>query len=789
MLTIGKKSKIVVEWNVSPYDYTKDKRDEIIAKMAKKYGIPKSSVKVIPNLIMPKGTDSADGKVDVVRDIQDEAYQLSLFKDYLEEMKIDGYDFDLIKKIDAEMNSMIDYKSYEKYGRYSIKWVKWSNFLSYGEDNFFDFTHLGKMVLVNGEPANQSGKTTFAIDLIHFLLFGKVGKYKTQDKIFNKHLQNATNVTVEGCLSIGGEDYIIKRTLTRPSALRRTSKSATTQKVEYFKVVDGEAEELKDVGDELQGEKTSDTNAIIKASIGNEEDFDLAVSVTETNLDELIDKKDADRGRLLSRWIGLLPIEEKDAKARAFFNGEVKPKLMSNIYNKQDILQEKESFDLMAKAYADDVAKYGDEIVKVDKDIASLSAERDTLSQAKGSIDDGVMRIDIETLRKSIEKVVADGKAKAELLASVDDSISKIGDVPFSNEAFDNANERFSNVKERLASMRVRYKTESDKLQHYKTSEYCPTCHRKLDGVDNSAIIAETQSLIDALTKEGKELSKEFDSVSKEVESMKEMRLKYEEKNKLSMRKSALEAQIVSLRSDYRDLSDTMERYKANKEAIDKNNKIEMSIRNLDARISSLRATRDTTMSVIASKKKDIEAYSKQSEERTKILAKMEKEETLVKNWKIYLDLVGKNGIVKMLLRKVIPVINGRLASMLGDICDFSVEVSISPKNEVLFYLCKDGVYSDLSGASGFERTAAALALRSVLSSLSTIPRMNFFVADEIMGRVARPNYEGFKNLLDKICEDYDFILNITHLDEFKDFCDTEISVVKENNVSKIILK
>ena len=40
--------------------------------------------------------------------------------------------------------------------------------------------------------------------------------------------------------------------------------------------------------------------------------------------------KDTDRGRLISRWIGLLPLEEKDKLAREYFNKSVSPKLTMN---------------------------------------------------------------------------------------------------------------------------------------------------------------------------------------------------------------------------------------------------------------------------------------------------------------------------------------------------------------------------------------------------------------------------------------------------------------------------
>jgi DNA repair exonuclease SbcCD ATPase subunit len=71
---------------------------------------------------------------------------------------------------------------------------------------------------------------------------------------------------------------------------------------------------------------------------------------------------------------------------------------------------------------------------------------------------------------------------------------------------------------------------------------------------------------------------------------------------------------------------------------------------------------------------------------------------------------------------------------------------------------------------------------------MSTIPRSQFIVMDEILGRVAKENYDNMKNLIEKIASGYEFVINITHLEEFKDFCDSHIVVRKENNISKLSL-
>jgi DNA repair exonuclease SbcCD ATPase subunit len=142
-----------------------------------------------------------------------------------------------------------------------------------------------------------------------------------------------------------------------------------------------------------------------------------------------------------------------------------------------------------------------------------------------------------------------------------------------------------------------------------------------------------------------------------------------------------------------------------------------------------------------------------------------------------------------MVLRKTLPIINAKLSQLLHDICDFDVEVMINQKNDVMFYLIKDGVYSDLASGSGFELTASGIALRAVLSELSTIPRSSILTYDEIWGRVAKANYDNMKTLIEKVAKQYDAVFLISHSDEVRDWCDCHVSVKKENNISKVVLK
>lgn len=789
MIEVKEKSRIHLHWKVSPYDYTKEKENALALKVSKKYGIPKDKVKVIPEFIMlnEKGEDIPIN-TDIIQNIQDPSFQVKLFRDYIQLNNISDCDFELIKKIDSEINARIDYQVYDKYKRYSIKWIRWDNFLSYGTGNFFDFTNIGQMVLLSSEPANQGGKTTFCIDLIRFLLFGTTTKYKTQDKFFNKHIPSATTVEVEGCITIDGVDYIIKRTLTRPALERRSSKSKTNQKVEYYKIVGGNKEELEEYIDNQQEENNVMTNRAIKEAIGRESDFDLIMSVTDKTLDDLVEKKEAERGRLLARWIGLLPIEQKDIIAREKFNGEVKPYLLSNQYNTETLLQEIQAYEINIKTLTDENKRYKAENKKIDEEVKNLENTKNTLLSSKRVVNNDLMKVDITTLLVKIDKNISDGKTKASELEDVTKKLGDIGEVDFSVEKYDELVEKLGKANNEMAVIEERYRSSKKNLKQLESSRVCPVCGREMQNFDQAKLCLMSHEVED-IEKEGKGKRKEVESIKNEIDKMKENRDKFNLKSQLIMKKAALELNVEKLRSEYKENIAIKKEYEANKEAIDTNNKIDIELRNSDFAIAGKRSTRDTNLSCISRNDNEIKTEKKQIQDRKDVIAKIKEEEILIKNWKIYLELVGKNGISKMVLRKTLPIINARLSQLLNDVCDFDVEVGIDAKNDVMFYLIKDGVYSDLYGASGFELTASALALRSVLAEMSTIPRCSIVTLDEIWGRVAKNNYDNMRSLIEKIARNYDSVILISHLDEIKDWCQNHIVIRKENNVSTLCLK
>lgn len=788
MIEVKENSKLQFHWNVSPYDFSEEKSKELVSKISKKYNISKEQVRVIPNFIMlnEKG-ENINLTNDIIMNIQNPQFQLSLFNEYLTVNQIKDYDFEFIKKIDAEINASINYDLYDKYRRYSIKWLKWNNFLSYGKENFIDFTQLKNLVLLNGNPSNQSGKTTFAIDLLHFLLFGKTEKAGTQDKIFNKWLKEETEVVVEGCLCIDGNDYVIKRTLSRPQLKNRTSKSKTTQKVEYYQIIGGNVESLEEYVDKQQEENSIKTNKVIKETIGNESDFDLMICATSSNLDDLIEKKDTERGKLLSRWIGLLPIEKKDELAREKYNSEIKPYLISNKYDVETLLQSKEAFNLTKNDYQQQINNYIDINKKVDDEILKLDESIKILLLAKQTIDESVLKLDITTLQNKINTLTNKGLELKEVISNLQNEISNINIGEFSEDEYENLYKVNIELNKSIVEIKTRYKFLQEQTNNLQKSEYCPTCGKKLDNVDNSKKIQENIDELNRLKNEGIEINNELQEIVNKMNSMKESRDLFNKKSQLTMKCSASQVQIEQLRNELREAKQLESEYNKNKEAIDKNNTIDLNIRNYEVTLNGYRNTKEQNIRYINKLENDITNLDKNIKDIDDTILKIQEEEKVIRNWKIYLDMVGKNGITKMVLRKSLPIINAQINTWLQDVCDFNVEISITEKNEVMFYLIKDGVISDLNSGSGFEKTAAALALRFTLAKNSVIPKLSYCVLDEITGRVADENLDKIKNLLDKVIQDYDFILLVTHNQYFKSVCEQCITVTKEDNVSKLV--
>ena len=787
-MEIGKKSKICVVWKVKPTDYSEEGKKNIIAAMAAKYGIDKKNIIVSPEYLA-EGQKKDVLNSENIESIHDPQFQQELFKKYLEENKIEGYNFDEIIKIDSQINSLIDYDSYEKSKSYKIKWVKWDNFLSYGEGNFFDFEKLHGLILLNGIPENESGKSTFAYDLLHFLLFGKTqtDKANTQKDLFNNYLPEATNVIVEGCIELDGNDYIIKRTLTRPALSKKTKNRAVSAMVEYYQLnQDGSKEELEDTTN-LQEHSSRKTSQIIKKALGNEADFDRIISANSKDLDSLISMKDTERGRLLSKWIGLSILEDKDALAREKWNKEVSKKRFCDIYNTETLNNEIIELTGVNTEHEKEITGEESKITDSKNRISEYEKNRSKLMEARQSVDPSLTKIDITTLQKSIDRIIAEGNNSKNTIATLKSQIESYGEINVKENEYSDLRKENENIISQMASLNAEIKNLQSTNKTLANAEYCPTCGRKFDNVDNSGKIKENNEQIEAKVIAGKNLRDRKNTVEEQMRAIESDRQRLQEKNRIEIKLSALNAEIANQRAEYTEKKRTMDSLIKNKEAIEQNNKIDAMLYSVNESIRAEEGIVNNATYQIAYLKKDIESNIQKINDKKSLIMKIEEERKIEKNWKVYLQMIGKDGISKMVLRNSLPIINGELDRLLDDVADFDIEISINDKNDIEFWLLRDNIKTRLSAASGLERTEASLALRVVLGKMSRLSRPPFLLLDEVLGTVGKSSYDNMKKLYDKIATSYDFILHITHLADIVDWHDSIVTVQKINNISSIV--
>jgi DNA repair exonuclease SbcCD ATPase subunit len=782
-IDIGQNAKVRIQWNVHQSNYSKELERSMIALMAKKYGIPEKNITIETNYIT--NGDSGVLTTETVQSIHDPKFQQELMKQYIASHDIKDIDFEEILKIDSQINSLIDYDAYDKGKKYEIKWVKWSNFLSYGPDNYFDFTTLNGLVLLNGEPANKSGKSTFAYDLLHFLLFGKTNtnKAKNLGELFNNYLPETRTINVEGCINIEGDDYIIRRTLTRPAQGKKTK--TVTNKVEYYKISEDGSEEMLPE-DNKQEASTTATSKIIKEALGNESDFDLIISANAKDLDNIISLTETEKGRLLSRWIGLSVIEDKDAKAREKWNKEISVGRFSDMYNQTQLESDIDALVSANTVNDNEIKTLNKKIEEFDQTIAEQQKNRDLLLSSKQTIDNSLLNIDATTLQATINNLIETGKRKNGELSILETQLKEFGEISYSEEEYKkmkSENERLINDMAETRSTINNLKATNKALE---SAEFCPTCHRKLDGVDNSKQIAENNTRIKQLTDNGIAMKKRSDELTASMAIIEDLRIKSNKKSQLELKIAALKIEIANKREEYKEKSQTLKEIQKNKDAITKNNEIDASINVITTNINVNENLKRNATSNINTLEREIVRNNESISLKKSYLLKIDEERKTEKYWKLYLQMIGKDGISKMVLRNTLPIINSELNRLLGDVTDFNVEVVMNEKNDVDFLLIRNDTITRLSAASGLEKTQSALALRVVLGKMSKLSRPPFILLDEVLGTVASENYDDMRKLYNKISEYFSFILHITHINEIADWHDSTITVKKVDNISSI---
>ena len=765
------------------WEDTLDNHSTIKEKQIEKYFQNKyktTRVKVIFKPITNKNSEIiAEGSADASELILDENYQKQLIEQYVIDNKI-NISIPHLMKLDGSVNLELEnYKEQtNRYKTFKIKEIEFSNFLSYGDNNKLTFDDKTGITSVVSEPANYGGKTTLTVDLLLFLFFGTTTKTDKNEEIFNR-FTNSDIVEVKGKVEIEGDNYIIKRTITR-----KKSKDDTyicKNEVDFYQVLPRGGVK------QLNGEQKKFTDELIKTYVGTFDDFLITILTTGDNLDDLIKTKPTERGRILTRFIGLEFFREKEKIAKKkYTEWKEKSKLYHN--NSQDILFKID--DEKNKITQNGIMIESNRKVhdNIKSEIDELANQREELFKNRyNDIDSELYKLDESTIQSGLDKVIS-------LIDQKNNDIQNIiKETPKPDEEYDI--DRYGVLKSNLKDLnennirlRVEVDTLKQKVDLLINSEICQTCKRPLDDVDNTNEIENAKNSITEKETIMVDINSKISDINESIEHLDLVKNQWDSYNKNILLLDKANLELKSYEDSLNRGTEKLNQYRKIKEMVEKNKQIDTDIQKIKFKIDSLDEQKNMSLLTIRGIDKDIELSHSKIDEYNNLLKELKNEEIIDNIFKTYLDVYGKNGISKMVLSTMIPLINSHLKILLSDTCEFILEIRMNDKSEVEFWMVDQltGVDKPLNAGSGYEKTVSSLALRCVLSKVCSLPKPNIIIFDEVTGKVSNDNLDKIGLFFDKLKQFFEHIWIISHNPLILDWADHLVTVKKENNISTV---
>jgi DNA repair exonuclease SbcCD ATPase subunit len=760
---------IQVVWEDTPENFTQERIKSAKQYFSKKYN--STNVNVITKV---KTTEDTQQTIDVSVNIMDKNYQKELIKSLLESKGQEQY-LDQVMGIDGMVENRMAANEVEvtPFKKWYIKKIEFSNFLSYGENQVIDFDKCEGITVVESDPPNFGGKTVLTVDLLLFLFFNTTTKTQKAEEIFNR-FTDKNKVSVRGDILIDGEEYIIARQIERK--MSKAGEWNVKTELEFFKkLADGQLQNFT-------GEQRRETEAFMKRSIGTMDDFLMTILTTASNLEDLLESKPTARGQVLSRFLGLEFLKKKEETGKEIYS-EFSKGMISNVYNTETLKQDNESSTTEITRLKGEIQTATESIDEVDNSLKKGQEYKDGLLNSKHSdLSQELIILDPVKLQGDINSHVLTSKT----IQSQIDAVKIVEPSGFYHEdKHDGVKELLTNHKILLGNTNHKVSEIELMVKKYGDGIECEHCGIKLmdasitkkkigelDGLKEQVKIH--NNLIEELDKEEKtytQLKKEFD----EYERNKLIK----EKHEVSLESNELKLEALRLK---------LTRYEEVQDKIKQNNDIDAKLIKANLRIDELISQKRGYERIQSTNQNQIENLLARIEKNNGLVLKIAEEFEKEKIYKIYNEIYGKNGISKIIMKTMMPVINAELQRLLQDSCLFNLEIRINDKNEVDFIMIDNstGIERPITSGSGYEKTVGALAIRAVLSKVCSLPKPQLSVYDEVWGKVANDNLDMVGEFFDKLKTYFEKIFVISHNPMISNWANTVVKITKTENVSKV---
>jgi DNA repair exonuclease SbcCD ATPase subunit len=761
---------IQVVWEDYNDNFTQDKIKSVKHYFQKKYNT--SNVNVITKAKVQK--EDGEQTVDVSVNIMDTNYQVELLTQFLTSKNYNNH-------LDAILNhnKMVENKMQETetetavFKKWFIKNIEFSNFLSYGENQKVDFEKTNGLTVIESNPPNFGGKTVLSVDLLLFLFFNETTKTTKAEEIFNR-FTDKDKVTVKGEIIIDGEEYIIIRNIERK--LSKKGEWNVKTELDFFKKLsDGTLQNFT-------GEQRRETEKFIKESIGTKEDFLMTILTTATNLEELIDSKPTARGQVLSRFMGLDFLRRKEEVAKSIYS-DFSKSMLSNIYNTEELKTDNENNEIKISELKGKIETNRLELINIVANIGKGSDYRDEMISKKHT------DIDVELSRLNPSQVKQEIEGHEYQIEQTKIKLNELNVVEpkdyYKEDEHDKVKEEYNNA----FKAKVELDTKISEIEKLKSSVKggikCEHC-----GIDlmNASITQQKISELDGYILQKDNIYQTMQGLTGIEQTFVRLKKEFDEYEKNKLIKEKYDATIENYQLKIEGLQSKLTEYDKMLDKIKSNEHIDSMLIKANLRLEELERQKTNTQNQINSDEYAIKSLEEKIKTNLNNIIKIAEEQEKEKIYKIYLEAYGKNGISKIIMKTMIPLINSELQRLMEESAYFKLQIQINDKNEVEFNMIDNGtgVEKLMSSGSGYERTIASLALRSVLSKICSLPKPNLIVFDEVFGKISNENLEMVHNFFVGIKDFFPTILLISHNPIVNNWSDNTIKISKEDNISKV---
>ena len=765
-----------------------------LTEIKKKYKVQEFTVTRMDTISKQK-KGNFDNKL-AIGNVRDVEFQNELIKDYLERQFLaDSETIDKIQQINRDMNTKLVDEDVVPNIQWIPKTFEFSNMFSYGENNLIRFDNAKGMVGVFAP--NASGKSSL-FDAISFCIFDKTSRTYLAKNIMNNR---KTNFYCKLHFQIDDVDYFIERT----AKLINKGKNVKVD-VNFWREDGG-------VPTSLNGEQRRDTNHIIQQYLGTYDDFVLTTLSLQGNNALFIDKSQTERKEILAQFMGvdvfdklysLAQDENRDNASliRKFKSDDFTQKLADI----ETSLKEKESeyklAEIQLNTSKDEVETHNQKLISLNEKIVKVKSDNYSLD-------------DLETQKSTLETSLTN------LLSQRDSTQSKIDELEQSQirleeeiDSFDEddiskryneyqtASNELSQLNIELDKMQIRQESLEERIEHAKSHEYNPECEICLKNSEeyiDAKISLQSELSILVHQREELETSKNAIETSLKINSDVNQQftnlsnLKVEE-DKISREISGLinklstfETKEIKANGELLQVTQLIEDYLENEKQIQKNKELRDEMVSVRSDLKTAKDIVDALNKQILKLNGEVSSLKNQKETIEERIKEVENLEEQFGLFEYYLNSLGKDGVSYELISKALPMIEGEVNNILGQIVEFGMQLEMDGKN-INAYIVYDDQKWSLEMCSGMEKFISGLAIRIALINVCNLPRPNFLVVDEGFGTLDNENLTSLYMLFSYLKTQFDFVMIISHIDSMRDVVDSLLEVKKINGYSSIKL-